>query len=126
MVSRRRLSQDLRKVATLHLPDSLATRRHSCVCGQSLGTWIALTPVTDLAEEFGGGKRRVRVTEEREEELPSGWARTASAIRDSSSPICSTTGRKAASSESTATLRAAFSVSFASPLGADRSLASSS
>ena len=33
---------------------------------QSFARIVALTPVTDLGEELGGGERRARITEERE------------------------------------------------------------
>src|SRR5215217_3283306 len=59
MASRRRLSQALRKVATLRLPDSLAT-----------GDMPA--SVADLAQERSGGEGRVGVAKEREEDLAVG------------------------------------------------------
>ena len=45
---------------------------HPRIGGQRLGARVALASVTDLGEELGGGERRARITEEREEDLSVG------------------------------------------------------
>src|SRR5439155_16482088 len=87
---------------------------------------VAFSAVADLGEQFSGGDDGLGSRKSERKMWPSVWASRAPAIWLVRSLICSTSGLSAATSASTTARRASVSSSAALPVGASRSLASSS
>jgi hypothetical protein len=104
-------------------------RTHALVKGgQGLAVGVALATV---ANDLSASKRAAVTValgslKSERKTSPSGWTRTAWAIWELRSPICSTIGGKAATNAKTTVRRASTSTSPARPRGAERSRSSSS